>query len=579
MRFIQSSVQKLVVILFCVATAPSVFAEQDDDIYLQNNKSCLPHGANVALSLGGGGFLSTTEMSGFTAGLLAYAMKHDKTNALIRSDSPLLESDLFGGVKSINSISGGSWFAALLIYSEKYRTTTESLAKTYIQSPHPDRAIAEVSKTFREGDSFTKLVDRAESTAAKLLGPKLDFILNLINADISERLKQLLGLLLVVSRNQDKPINWKTFIDDFVLDDIKGTKFKDDVQEWAKGKTWRIIVTAVTPKEPDSDFIYVSKNSLNFLNYTMHPKPEYDAQPVLFSAVLGFPEAAACKYDPSSPKNALRLKNVVYEGQDINELFWLDKENTKMIKSTGGIDGDMLLRRDKARNFSEMPIVGPVSASSAALGLTTEAGKNPKKTAELFGTLGFLDPSVYFAPKANQEDAFDKPTKIMSDIWKSKDPTTERIQELADIGAHELADGGALDGSGIATAVATGAKDVFVLNVVNTTNSFQKYFSGFINSNTGQLGPRDEVSCTYLHLIHINMLLSIAYNSLIGLEMKYMTLYSLSTFFNKIKHTSTTKLHTSIHGRLKTTTRTTRLLKVSDMESFLQRPNTVPILA
>lgn len=167
----------------------------------------------------------------------------------------------------------------------------------------------------------------------------------------------------------------------------------------------------------------------------------------------------------------------------------------------------------------------------------------------------------------------------MSDIWKSKDPTTERIQELADIGAHELTDGASVDGSGIATAVATGAKDVFVLNVVNTTNTFQRYFSGFINSNTGQLGPRDEVSCTYLHLIHINMLLSIAYNSLIGLEMKYMTLYSLSTFFNKIKHTSTTKLHTSIHGRLKTTTRTTRLLKVSDMESFLQRPNTVPILA
>ena len=161
----------------------------------------------------------------------------------------------------------------------------------------------------------------------------------------------------------------------------------------------------------------------------------------------------------------------------------------------------------------------------------------------------------------------------MSDIWKSKDPTTERIQELADIGAHELADGGAVDLSGIATAVATGAKDVFVLNVVNTTNTFQRYFSGL------QLGPRDEVSCTYLHLIHINMLHSIAYNSLIGLEMKYMTLYSLSTFFNKIKHTSTTKLHTSIHGRLKTTTRTTRLLKVSDMESFLQRPNTVPILA
>lgn len=124
------------------------------------------------------------------------------------------------------------------------------------------------------------------------------------------------------------------------------------------------------------------------------------------------------------------------------------------------------------------------------------------------------DPSVYFAPKANQEDAFDKPTKIMSDIWKSKDPTTERIQELADIGAHELTDGGNVDGSGIATAVATGAKDVFVLNVVNTTHSFQRYFSGFINSNTGKPGPREEVSCTYLHLIHINMLLLLTIRSL-----------------------------------------------------------------
>ena len=102
----------------------------------------------------------------------------------------------------------------------------------------------------------------------------------------------------------------------------------------------------------------------------------------------------------------------------------------------------------------------------------------------------------------------------MSDIWKSKDSTTERIQELANIGAHELRDGGVVDGSGIATDVATGAKDVFVINVVNTTNSYQKYFSGFINSNIGKRDPREEVSYTYLHLIRKNMLLLLPIRSL-----------------------------------------------------------------
>ncbi len=85
--------------------------------------------ANVSLALGGGGFLSTAEMTGFTAGLLSVLMKkNDSLGAKNNGEDSLLESGLFSRVESINSISGGSWFASKLIYSEQYRRMIEELA-------------------------------------------------------------------------------------------------------------------------------------------------------------------------------------------------------------------------------------------------------------------------------------------------------------------------------------------------------------------------------------------------------------------------------------------------------------------
>lgn len=65
--------------------------------------------SDLALALGGGGFLSVTDMAGLTAGLLSVLMKEDP--ALVLSDNALFESGLFDRVGSISSISGGSWFA------------------------------------------------------------------------------------------------------------------------------------------------------------------------------------------------------------------------------------------------------------------------------------------------------------------------------------------------------------------------------------------------------------------------------------------------------------------------------------
>ena len=94
MRFIKSCIHKLI-LLACVVTVPSVIAQDERR---------LPPEANVALALGGGGFLSTAEMTGFTAGLLSVLMKkNDSLGAKNNGEDSLLESGLFNNNAKINS--------------------------------------------------------------------------------------------------------------------------------------------------------------------------------------------------------------------------------------------------------------------------------------------------------------------------------------------------------------------------------------------------------------------------------------------------------------------------------------------
>ena len=127
-----------------------------------------------------------------------------------------------------------------------------------------------------------------------------------------------------------------------------------------------------TKKKPD--FLLKTKFN-NFLHYTMYPEPKEQFHPARFSAVLGYPDKKADEYD-SCPHDSdqcvpLEEQNVVYTGKDLNEeicLFDLLPDKTN-IKSTGGISADAsTLMMDKDQNFSDMPISGPVSASSAFLG-------------------------------------------------------------------------------------------------------------------------------------------------------------------------------------------------------------------
>lgn len=89
------------------------------------------------------------------------------------------------------------------------------------------------------------------------------------------------------------------------------------------------------------------------------------------------------------------------------------------------------------------------------------------------------NPSIYFASNLSGKDAFDAPLQIIDDIWETNEPTEEKGMKLKEMGGHEITDGGGTDPHGIATAVATGSNDVFVVDVVENLMSWKCHFNGF----------------------------------------------------------------------------------------------------
>jgi hypothetical protein len=214
MRFIQSSVRELL-LLACLVSTTVVAQERR-----------LPPEADVALALGGGGFLSVTDMAGLTAGLLSVLMKQDPS--LQNDDNALANSGLFNRVESISSISGGSWFAAKLAYSKDFRTMIENVAKASQANKNSMKKVAEVYS------ALDRSLELAESGQDNWLAKSLSAIIAKFASygigTFTEATKQSLGFLGTLAAKEKLPLQWST-ITKYVLDDIpENTKFGSPVQ-------------------------------------------------------------------------------------------------------------------------------------------------------------------------------------------------------------------------------------------------------------------------------------------------------------------------------------------------------------
>lgn len=72
---------------------------------------------------------------------------------------------------------------------------------------------------------------------------------------------------------------------------------------------------------------------------------------------------------------------------------------------------------------------------------------------------------------------------------RDRNPSKDQAESLAKIGAHEISDGGSVDMHGIATSVATGATELFIVDVVSDLSDWKRHFSDYV-PETGNKYPQ-----------------------------------------------------------------------------------------
>ena len=468
----------------------------------------------LALAFGGGGFKSVADDAGVTAGLLGYLSMKDNT----KEDSYTLESSgLYGDVDVLSTISGGSWFGALSIYSKKFKGLIDAIAK---KGACPDRCS---KKSIEElyNDGFSKLFEtltvpfqrRSEVEALegflKTDEEELKDDQFLLEAQqelkgLAEGLGDLNALGRLLFRNGlFKLFSWKDFVN-VILQDISNDEgsntivdpkdFKEvdvtlgskDVNEWAKSKIWAIITSIIYPDEPGKAIWHkgaffkrnercdkakskcsISNKSLKdrclkftrYINYQIdqstRPEENGKQQQVIPARFSTVVGGTNGEKAPLPFGTEKFLKDVKVEYTWKNTDFYLPIR--KPESSVG-----LMPKLTESENFDDTPVLGTAAASSAFAG-----GLASQCIPELFN----IETNVWFSPKREGKAAFDEPATIAKNLWTEKKlfqsrPTKKTVENIADLGLYELFDGGFTDPFGISTALAAGATDIFTINSV-----------------------------------------------------------------------------------------------------------------
>jgi hypothetical protein len=270
-------------------------------------------------------------MTGLTAGLLSVICRQQKQNNKqnknhkpvpsvfdITPQPPeeectLEQTQLYGKVRTISSISGGSWFAAKLIYSSQFLDMVESVATNTASSSSSD-ADADGDEDENENAqtqarqllllhsaiatqynvAFSDPFISLGQNAAKAEGA--DFLnAVLVSSQLPEEYRQTLLLLNALrgrggrDGQHTQVVSWLDAMELVLADIPKNATLGGDsditslVQPWAEGKNWAIIVSVVTPvgdgdvdDDDDDDDELQDEHSANSIWY--HKLSEQDSK-------------------------------------------------------------------------------------------------------------------------------------------------------------------------------------------------------------------------------------------------------------------------------------------------------------
>lgn len=409
---------------------------------------------NAALALQGGGFRAFSSNTGLITGLLA-AHAGTKPN-IIRRKPTLVQTGLLKRFETISSGSGSSWFSAALIYSDHFRELVENMATV------PGLAKLQFSQHFTV----------PWMRAAQLDNWKFSYLVALsrlvLGNAVTDYFQEMFYFLVT-------GFTWNNYVDVFLNSTANiGNQagLGSPVGEWASGKVWLVCHTVVLPRTHHAHLIEGDdpiQATYNFAYKAVGSDPSHVPHPFLpakFSVRLGagINSSAPLPYVPSSVVS--HLKPFEYTGEAFDQ---------RHVATSPPLDGFGLSVSQQA---GALPIARAVAASSAVWGAACMS------TYFRFERLGMALISGDVTPwiAISENDAFAEADRLMNNLKEAEaDDMKDALDAVAKSSVHGVIDSGFTDGTGIAHAVATGAREVVVVLNSDKTNDptfFQKLFPG-----------------------------------------------------------------------------------------------------
>jgi len=395
-----------------------------------------------ALCLSGGGYRASSVEAALTSGLLAVA------HALRpgAEASPTLKgTGLYGRFASVASVSGGTWFAAELIYSERFVLLVERMAAA------PAQAAA---------------LHREEWTEPLLAVAGDTINSNLVNG--LTKILQSVGLGFVSNQILLLGYMWKTGLTwtnnvKLILEATGGldesVTLGSPVMPWAEGKAWLVAHTLFTPSADSERPVYLvdKPDPWKYVTQRVAGSPGASATtPACYSYVLGSAKASApVPYVSASalPPDAQWVSQGILRS-------WCPCWSFKLTASARV--GDFSTNEQGA---ADLPVVSCAAASSAFAAAAVVTDKAANFAFEVWGA----DFAVWQGAGPAGE-SFSRASALVSDVAHKGDVSQKVVDRLADGEVRCVADGAYSDNTAVGFAVGAGAVEVVAYLNLDASN-------------------------------------------------------------------------------------------------------------
>lgn len=382
-----------------------------------------------ALALAGGGFRASSVETGLTSGVLAvaHAMRPGA------GAPPTLQgTGVYGQFASVASVSGGSWFAAELIYSERFVRLVEQMAA----SP------GEAAALHREGWTKPLLsVGRQDSVQVRTIS-------RMMKRQGHTGLSQDVLMLAYLWQTR---FTWTNFCE--MLLELTGgidasVTLGSPVSPWAKGKAWLVAHTLTTPRAKAGEAVHIeeARRPARAITQTTAGSPGLSVYtPAVYSYTLGSAGAPApVPYVAASavPQDAI--------------LDYRERVGSRWPCGRGAGYG----ARARVGDFSnleqgakDLPVVSCAAASSAFMG---DVVLRERPTLVLDAVRGDL---AVWQGNGPAGETFSRAAALVGQAGRGV-VGQAAVDGLADEAVQAVIDAGFVDPTGVGYAVRAGAAEV-----------------------------------------------------------------------------------------------------------------------